>query len=246
MSANPTPPPRARAATHSPSAATPGTALLVATLVVLLATSLCAACGASDTTGDAPGLSPLEAGSVGEGGSASTGGSDAGGDSASTTTTAAPPVLADLSGMTVSYPGDWYAQPDGDAALVIAEHQEDLGAAHPTGARLVLEATEGAATDLTGVLGHIVPSGTDPAAVAGSVSIVEEAAATQVGAEQAVSITLQDDSDGQSTITRYVIVERADGTVYLVKLEAPADQWEAKVAGLEQMLDDVSFPGAGS
>ena len=152
-----------------------------------------------------------------------------------------------VSGVTLRCPVGWSWQTDGDAGgLTVAERQDDLTAQHPAGARLVLEAVGAASSDMTSVLGDVLPSGADPAAVAGSLTVVEDAAKTQVGGQQAVSITLRDDSTNPPLVTRYVIVELEGGGVFLFTLEAPADQWADKRSQLETLLQSAGFPTPAS
>jgi hypothetical protein len=159
-------------------------------------------------------------------------------------TTTASPATATASGVTLEYPGTWFSQVNGDGGLTVAERQEDFTAERPAGARLTMEPGGVATTDASGILDKLVPSGTDPAAVAGSITVVEAPAQTQVGAEQAVSVALRDERGGQSTIARYVVVELAGGKNFLFSLEAPADQWDGKIAALEKILQSARFPTA--
>ena len=148
--------------------------------------------------------------------------------------------------MSLDCPKGWSSQTDGQGGLTVAEQKGDLTAEHPAGARLVLDPGSSASTDLTSTLSEMLPSGTDPAAVAGGLTVVEDAAKTQVGAEQAVAITLRDDSTNPPLVTRYVLVELQGGWALLFTLEAPADQWDAKRGQLETMLQSASFPTPAS
>jgi ABC-type amino acid transport substrate-binding protein len=161
--------------------------------------------------------------------------------SSSTTATTAGTSTIATSGVTLRYPNGWYSQVDGDSGLRMAEHQEDLTAERPVGARLLLERMVGGSMDMASVLQEVAPAGTDPAAVAGSVQVVEDATQTQVGNEQAASITVKDTSSGQAVVSRYVVVEIDPQTCFLFTLQSPADQWEGKITALEGILRSALF-----
>ena len=219
--------------------------VLILALALAAAVVWAAGCAAGGDTpaGTASGLSPIGAGSVSEAGpSTDTGAGSGSGASDATTTTAPPGPTVAASGATLTYPQEWSAQPVGSTGLVVAELPGDLTAERPAGARLIMK-TPGADTpDFTGALAELLPTGADPLAVAGSFTVLEEATAVAVGAEDAVSITLRDDSVTPALITRYVIVELDGGAVYEFTLEAPADQWEAKAAALEAVLQSLILP----
>ena len=153
--------------------------------------------------------------------------------------------IAAASGVTLYRPEGWSWQADGNGGLTVAEQQGDLTAGHPAGARLVLEVVDAASSDMTSALADVLPSGTNPATVAAGFVVLDDPSKTQVGAGQAVSITLlSDDSTNPPLVTRYVIVELLGGRVFLFRLEAPEDQWPAKSEQLDTMLHSANFPPA--
>jgi hypothetical protein len=160
-------------------------------------------------------------------------------DPSSTATTQPDTAAVTAAGVTLEYPAGWSSRVKGSAGLVLAERREDLIADTPGGARLLLEPIAGAPLDMVGVLEDVVES-SGPAAAA-SVVVVEDPAQIKVGTEEAVSIALRDESAEPQTVTRYVLVELDAKTGFLFVLEAPADQWESKVAALEAILQSARF-----
>jgi hypothetical protein len=161
--------------------------------------------------------------------------------SGSTTTTAPAKATASAAGVTLEYPGGWYSQANGGSGLTLVERQEDLTADRPAGARLTLEAADDGSADMTALLAEALPAGTDPAAVGAGLAVVEEPAAIEVAGEQAVSITVSEESGAQSIITKYVIVELEGGKVLMFTLQAPKDRWDSERAALETILQSARF-----
>jgi hypothetical protein len=121
-------------------------------------------------------------------------------------------------GFSIDYPIGRLTQPTGDAKLVVAKRQEDLSAARPGGARLVIEISSG---------GDSNPD---------SAAILDE-----VAGKSATLFGLQDITGRQSTISDCIVVALTDERSVMITLEGPADTWAASQTELEGILSTIRF-----